>query len=166
MIGLIPYSFAVTSHLIVTFSISCFIWFFILYTGILKYGLYFFSFFFPNGIPSWLIPFIIIIESISFFFRMISLALRLFANIVSGHILLELVSLFSFKCLFNYSFFVFFNFISFLFFVFLFLILFLFETFIGILQAYIFTLLSLIYMSEFIGKNSHIQIPNVVNSYK
>lgn len=159
LIGLIPYSFAVTSHLIVTFSVSSFIWFFILYTGLLKYGMYFFFLFVPSGVPSWLVPFIIIIESISFFFRMISLALRLFANIVSGHILLELISLFSFKTLFNSSLFIFIKFLYFLFFLFLFLVLFVFETFISLLQAYIFTLLSLIYISELIGNNAHLHVP-------
>lgn len=93
IIGILPYSFTITSHLSITFSLAFMIWYgMFIGVGVNKYGLKIFSMFFPKDIPFALVPLLVFIETISFIFRSISLALRLFANIVAGHILLDTIA--------------------------------------------------------------------------
>nr|YP_010183902.1 ATP synthase F0 subunit a [Coccidioides immitis]QVG62025.1 ATP synthase F0 subunit a [Coccidioides immitis] len=97
LIGLIPYSFASTSHFILTFFISFTIVLGATFLGFQKHGLKFFSFFVPSGCPLGLLPLLVLIEFISYLARNISLGLRLSANILSGHMLLVILSGFTFK---------------------------------------------------------------------
>ena len=89
MLGLIPYSYTVTSQIVVTFAMAAFIFVGVTLIGLLKHGLHFFSFFVPSGAPKALIPFLIIIEVISYFMRPVSLSVRLFANMLAGHTMLK-----------------------------------------------------------------------------
>lgn len=92
LLGMIPYSFTVTSHLIVTFSMALAIFLGINALGILKNGRHFLSLFFPPGAPLGLAPLLVAIEWVSYVFRVLSLAIRLFANLMSGHTLLKILS--------------------------------------------------------------------------
>jgi F-type H+-transporting ATPase subunit a len=89
IIGLFPFSFTVTSHLAVTFAFAAFIFLMCVLIGIARHGLHWFSFFLPPGTPWYLMWLIIPIEVISFLSRPITLSVRLFANMTAGHILLK-----------------------------------------------------------------------------
>jgi len=89
LLGMIPGFFTVTSHIIVTFALAMLVIGTVVVYGLLKHGLHFFGLFVPSGVPSWLLPFIVVIELISFLSRPISLSLRLFANMLAGHIALK-----------------------------------------------------------------------------
>jgi F-type H+-transporting ATPase subunit a len=97
LIGLIPYSFATTSHFILTFSISFTIVLGATILGFQKHGVHFFSLFVPAGCPLSLLPLLVLIEFISYLSRNISLGLRLAANILSGHMLLSILSGFTYN---------------------------------------------------------------------
>lgn len=97
LIGMVPYSFAGTSHFILTFSISFTIVLGATILGFNKHGLKFFSLFVPAGCPLALLPLLVLIEFISYLARNISLGLRLAANILSGHMLLNILSGFTYK---------------------------------------------------------------------
>ena len=89
MLGLIPYSYTFTSQIIVTFAMAAFVFVGVTLIALLKHGLHFFSFFVPAGAPKVLIPFLIVIEVISYFVRPVSLSVRLFANMLAGHTMLK-----------------------------------------------------------------------------
>ena len=97
LIGMIPYSFAPTSHFILTFSLSFTIVLGATIIGFQNHGLEFFSLFVPAGCPLALLPFLVLIEFISYLARNVSLGLRLAANILSGHMLLNILSGFTYK---------------------------------------------------------------------
>ncbi len=97
LIGLIPYSFASTSHFILTFSLSFSVVLGATILGFQKHGLKFFSLFVPSGCPLGLLPLLVLIEFISYLSRNVSLGLRLAANILSGHMLLSILSGFTYK---------------------------------------------------------------------
>jgi len=97
LIGMIPYSFASTSHLILTFSISFTVVLGATILGFQKHGLEFFSLFVPAGCPLALLPLLVLIEFISYLSRNVSLGLRLGANILSGHMLLNILSGFTYN---------------------------------------------------------------------
>jgi len=98
-LGMIPYTLTVTSHPIITlgFALSLFIG--ITTIGFLKHGLHFFHLFVPSGVPTALLPIIIVIEVISYLTRPLSLGVRLFANMFAGHTLLNIISLFTWNIL-------------------------------------------------------------------
>ncbi|MBZ0325343.1 MAG: F0F1 ATP synthase subunit A [Alphaproteobacteria bacterium] len=89
MIGMLPYSFTFTSHIIVTFGMAIVVFLAVTVLGFVKHGLHFFSFFVPPGAPIGLWPLLIPIEIISYLSRPISLSVRLFANMLAGHTLLK-----------------------------------------------------------------------------
>jgi F-type H+-transporting ATPase subunit a len=89
MLGLIPYSYTFTSQIVVTFVLAAFIFVGVTLVALIKHGMHFFSFFVPPGAPKVLIPFLIIIEVISYFVRPVSLSVRLFANMLAGHTMLK-----------------------------------------------------------------------------
>jgi F-type H+-transporting ATPase subunit a len=89
MLGLIPYSYTFTSQIVVTFAMAAFVFVGVTLIALFKHGLHFFSFFVPAGAPKVLIPFLIVIEVISYFVRPVSLSVRLFANMLAGHTLLK-----------------------------------------------------------------------------
>jgi F-type H+-transporting ATPase subunit a len=96
---MIPYSFASTSHFILTFSLSFTVVLGATILGFQKHGLKFFSLFVPVGCPLGLLPLLVLIEFISYLARNVSLGLRLAANILSGHMLLNILSGFTYNIL-------------------------------------------------------------------
>ncbi len=143
MLGMIPYSFTYTSHIIVTAALAFLIFLTVLVIGFAKHGTHFFSLFIPPGVPGWLLPLIVPIEIMSFLVRPVTLSVRLFANMIAGHIMLKVFAGFSAgmiglgalgvsaigPMLFN-------------------TILIGFELLIAFLQAYVFTILSCIYLKD------------------
>lgn len=97
IVGLVPYTLTPTSHAIITMTLSCTIFIGVTIIGVLKHKLHFLSFFLPPGAPIALAPFLVIIEMISYFFRAISLGVRLFANMLSGHCLVKILAGFAFN---------------------------------------------------------------------
>lgn len=97
LIGMVPYSFASTSHFILTFFISFTVVLGATILGFQKHGLEFFSLLVPSGCPLGLLPLLVLIEFISYLARNISLGLRLAANILSGHMLLSILSGFTYN---------------------------------------------------------------------
>lgn len=89
LVGLFPYSFTVTSHIVVTFAFAALVFLICVAIGISMHGLHFFSLFVPPNTPLPLLPIIVLIELISFLARPLTLSVRLFANMTAGHILLK-----------------------------------------------------------------------------
>jgi F-type H+-transporting ATPase subunit a len=89
MLGLIPYSFTVTSHIVVTAALAITVFLTVLIYGLLRHGLHFFNLFVPKGVPIYILPLIVAIEILSFISRPISHSVRLFANMLAGHITLQ-----------------------------------------------------------------------------
>jgi len=88
MVGVIPYSFTIASHIIVTAALAFLVFFTVLIYGFYKNGLKFLKLFVPSGIPIFILPLVVFIEIFSFFLRPISHSVRLFANMLAGHIAL------------------------------------------------------------------------------
>ncbi len=144
MLGMIPYSFTYTSHLAVTAGLAIAMFLMVVCIGIVRHGTHFFHLFLPPGVPLWLVPLIIPIEVVSFIARPITLSVRLFANMMAGHLMLKVfagfsVAMLSFgtagvalgllPALFN-------------------TVLIVFEFLIAFLQAYVFTILTCIYLKD------------------
>jgi F-type H+-transporting ATPase subunit a len=89
LLGLLPYGFTVTSHIIITVALALLVFFTVLVYGFWKNGLRFFKLFVPSGIPIYILPLIVFIEVLSFLSRPISHSVRLFANMLAGHITLK-----------------------------------------------------------------------------
>ena len=89
LVGMIPFTFTFTSHIIVTFTLAATVFVFVTILALLKHGLHFFSFFMPHGAPIALAPILIPIEVISYLMRPVSLSIRLFANMMAGHTMLK-----------------------------------------------------------------------------
>jgi F0F1-type ATP synthase, subunit a len=89
MLGMVPLGFTFTSHLVVTLGMALLIFVGCTIIALAKHGLHFFSFFLPHGTPWYVAPLLVPIEILSYIFRPISLALRLFANMTAGHTLLK-----------------------------------------------------------------------------
>src|SRR6201990_2618302 len=94
MIGIIPYTFTVASHLIITAALALLVFFIVLIYGFWKNGLKFFKLFVPSGIPVFILPLVVFIEVFSFFLRPVSHSVRLFANMLAGHIALKVFASF------------------------------------------------------------------------
>ena len=92
--GLLPYSFTYTSHIAVTFGLALMVIVIVTIVALRIHGMHFFSYFFPQGAPKLLAPLIIPIEVISYLSRPVSLAIRLFANMVAGHVMFEVFATF------------------------------------------------------------------------
>ncbi len=144
VLGLIPYSFTFTSHLIVTIILAVFIFVMAIGFGLYNHGLKFFSIFLPPAVPWWLVPVIIPIEMISFFVRPITHSVRLFANMMAGHLILKIVIGFAitaasaggmwfvlgiFPALFN-------------------VVMMMFELLVAGIQAYVFAILACVYLKD------------------
>src|SRR4051794_11997856 len=89
LIGIIPYTFTISSHLIVTVALALLVFFIVLGYGLYKNGLKFFKLFVPSGVPIYILPLVVFIEVISFFLKPVSHSVRLFANMLAGHIALK-----------------------------------------------------------------------------
>tara|TARA_B100001750_G_C15513046_1_gene605001 strand:- start:1074 stop:1799 length:726 start_codon:yes stop_codon:yes gene_type:complete len=138
MLGMIPYSFTYTSHIAVTMGLALSIFIFVTILGFVKHGLHFFSLFCPAGVPFFLMPLIIPIEIISYMIRPVTLSVRLFANMMAGHLMLKVFAGFSIAMGVGLGLApMFFN-----------VALIGFEFLIAFLQAYVFTILSCIYLKD------------------
>jgi F-type H+-transporting ATPase subunit a len=92
LLGMIPYSFTVTSHIVITLGLATMAFVSINIIGVKTHGLHLLSLFLPAGAPLALAPLLVMIELVSYSFRVVSLALRLFANMMSGHCLLKILA--------------------------------------------------------------------------
>lgn len=139
--GMIPYGFTVTSHISITFAMSMIIFLVGTVLGLYLHGLRFFRLLVPSGTPWWLIPLMVLIELFTYMAKPVSLSLRLAANMIAGHVLLKViagfvVSLTIYLKILPVPFII---------------ILIGFEIFVAILQAYIFTILSCVYLNDVIN---------------
>ena len=140
LLGMLPYSFTFTSHIIVTFVLAMFIFLFITLIGIFMHGFKFFGLFVPKGVPMLMLPLMIPIEIISYLSRPISLSVRLFANMMAGHTMLKIFAGFVFSLgIFGIAPLIIDVALTAL------------EVLIAILQAYVFTILTCIYLNESIN---------------
>ena len=89
LIGFIPYSFTVTSQIIITAALALLVFFTVVVIGVSEHGVHFFKLFVPPGVPIYILPLVVAIEVISFLSRPISHSVRLFANMLAGHITLN-----------------------------------------------------------------------------
>ena len=94
LVGIIPYTFTVSSHIIVTVALALLVFFIVLFYGFYRNGLKFFKLFVPSGVPGYIMPVVVVIEVISFFLKPISHSVRLFANMLAGHIALKVFASF------------------------------------------------------------------------
>jgi F-type H+-transporting ATPase subunit a len=137
LLGLIPYSFTVTSHIVVTFALALLVITVVTVIGFARHGPDYLKLFVPEGVPIWLMPVIVPIELISYLIRPISLSVRLFANMLAGHTMLKVfagfvvsLGVFGFAPL-------------------LFTVAFTgLELFVAFIQAFIFTVLTCIYLND------------------
>jgi F-type H+-transporting ATPase subunit a len=137
LLGLIPYSFTFTGQIVVTFALALFVFAFVTVLAFIRHGIRFFTFFFPPGAPLLMAPLLIPIEIISYLTRPVSLSLRLFANMLAGHTMLAVfagftvaLGIFGFLPLsFNVA-------------------LLALELVINLLQAYVFAILTCLYLSD------------------
>jgi F-type H+-transporting ATPase subunit a len=143
LFGLLPQAYTFTSQIVVTFTLACIVFFCITLIGLAKHGLHFFRLFFPEGTPLYIAPLLIPIEIISYFSRPVSLSVRLFANMVAGHVMLKIFATFAailastvwlspglvLPTVINVG-------------------LFSFELLVALLQAYVFTTLTCVYLSD------------------
>lgn len=144
-LGMVPYSFTPTSHLIVTVGLSFPIMLGVTIIGLKNYKSEFFALFLPAGTPTALIPLLTAIEFISYIARAFSLGIRLFANILSGHALLHILAGFTYKFVISDAFFI----LKFAPIIFIAVLLSL-EIAIAFLQAYVFTVLTASYLKDVI----------------
>jgi len=138
LLGMIPFSFTVTSHIIVTFAMAATIFIGVTLIAIVKHGTHFFSFFLPAGTPWWMAPLLFIIELFAYLARPISLSVRLAANMVAGHTMLKVIA----------GFVVGLGSLGGWLPVALLVVLTGFEIFVAVLQAYIFTILTCVYLND------------------
>ncbi len=137
LIGLIPYSFTFTSHIIVTFGIAMAVFVGVTIIGFIKHGWRFFGLLLPQGVPWYIAPLLVPIELLSYFTRPVSLSLRLFANMTAGHTMLKVFAGFVAAIgMFGFVPLIFVAALTGL------------EFLIACLQAYVFTILSCIYLND------------------
>ena len=137
MLGLIPYSFTVTSHIIITFAIAFGIFLFATILGFVLHGFKYLRLFLPAGVPIFLAPLLVPIEIVSYISRPISLAVRLAANMMAGHTMIKVFAGFVVALgIFGIA--------PFIFIVLLYIL----ETLIAFLQAYVFAVLTCLYLSD------------------
>lgn len=144
LIGMVPYSFTVTSHIVFTFGLSLSIFIGINIIGIQTHGIKFFSLFLPRGVPLVIVPLLVTIEFVSYIIKVFTLSIRLFANMTSGHTLLKIIAGFAWTMLSTGGLLAFFHILP------LSLLIALIGLELGIasLQAYVFTLLTCIYLND------------------
>ncbi|MCB9983961.1 MAG: F0F1 ATP synthase subunit A [Rhodospirillales bacterium] len=144
ILGLLPYSFTYTSHLAVTGALALAVFFAVILFGLINHGVKFFSLFVPSDVPWWILPFLVPIELISFFIRPLTLSVRLFANMMAGHIMLKIVASFAVAMsAMGGAWFVMgfpFAFID--------VLLLMFELLVAFIQAYVFAILACVYLKD------------------
>jgi len=151
LLGMFPYAFTLTSHFLFTFALSLIMFFGINIIAFGKFGISFLGSFLPKGVPIMLTPFIVLIEMVSYIFRLFSLAIRLFANMTSGHILIKILGSFTFQLFYIPK--------SLLMFqaslIAIITLLMCIEFFVAILQTYVFTMLNCIYLKDALYLDQH-----------
>ena len=145
ILGLIPYVFVPTAQIVITLGISVSIIIAVILSGFLKFKLNFLSILMPAGVPLVLAPFLVVIETVSYLIRAISLGVRLAANISAGHLLFCIISDFAFDMLSNEMMTL--SLLPMLIMIFITLL----EIMVGIIQAYVFCLLTTIYLGDTIA---------------
>ncbi len=145
MLGMIPGSFTVTSHIIVTFALAAMVWIVATIVGFVRHGTHYLKLFVPDGVPIWLMPLIVPIEIVSYLIRPISLSVRLFANMMAGHTMLKVFAGFAVSLPFVAKalpviFTAAFTGLEFL---------------VSFLQAFIFTVLTCIYLNDAVNMHDH-----------
>ena len=146
-LGMVPYSFTVTSHLIVTLTLAMTVWVGKLYIGVNKHGIKLLGLLLPGGTPMAIVPFLVAIELMGFVITIISLSVRIFANMMAGHILLKVMAGFAWTMMFAGGLVYLGHFLPL---IVLFALLGL-ETVVALVQAYVFTLLTCIYLADAIS---------------
>ena len=144
LIGMVPYSFTLTSHLIVTFTLSLTIYIGFNIIGIQKHKINFLNLLLPSGSSIFLVPLLVPLELVSYIFRVISLPVRLFANMMAGHTLLKVIAGFAWAMLNVNSLIFMAHFIPLI----LLVILIGLEFGVAIIQAYVFTILTCMYIND------------------
>jgi F-type H+-transporting ATPase subunit a len=142
--GNVPYSYALTSSIIVTIGLSFTIFIGVTILGLYTHKIHFFSYFVPSGTPLALVPFLVLIEVISYLSRAFSLGIRLFSNITAGHTLLKILSTFLYKMFASSYIIAIFTLIPFA----IFLAIVGLELAVSFIQAYVFTLLTCSYIRD------------------
>ncbi len=137
LFGLVPGSLAQTSHISVTFALAMIVFFVCVFITLCKRGIGFFKIFLPAGTPWWLAPLMFVLEFFSYLVRPVSLSVRLAANMIAGHVMLDVIAIFV----------VMMGIFGVLPFAFL-AVLMAFELFVAFLQAYIFSIFACVYISE------------------
>ena len=92
VLGLVPYSFTVTSHIIVTLALALVVFVGATVIGFIRHGFGYLKLFAPSGVPVLLLPLVVVIEIVSYFIRPMSLSIRLFANMMAGHMMLKVMA--------------------------------------------------------------------------
>lgn len=144
LIGMVPYSFTVTSHLIITFTLALTVFIGFNIIGIKKHKVHFLNLFLPSGSSIFLVPLLVPIELLSYLSRVVSLPVRLFANMMSGHILLKVIAGFAWSMLNVNSFIFLAHFVPLI----LLIILTGLEFGVAMIQAYVFTILTCMYIND------------------
>lgn len=144
LIGMVPYSFTVTSHIVFTFGLALSIFIGINIIGVQTHGFKFFALFLPRGVPLPIVPLIVTIEFLSYTIKVFTLSIRLFANMTSGHTLLKIIAGFAWTMLSAGGLLAIFHVIP----LGLLIVLIGLELAIAGLQAYVFTLLTCIYLND------------------
>ena len=137
-LGMIPYTFTFTSHIIVTFALALMVFLTVTVIAFARHGFHFFSFFLPEGTPIAMAPMVVVLEVLSYFVRPVSLSIRLFANMMAGHTMLKVFGGFVIS-------------LGIVFGVLPFAVnvaLTLFEFLVAALQAYVFTVLTCLYLKD------------------
>jgi len=145
LLGMIPGSFTVTSHIIVTFALAAVVFVGVTVIGFIRHGAHFLTLFVPKGAPVWLLPLVVLIEVISYFVRPISLSVRLFANMLAGHTMMKVFA--GFIILLASSLGALGLFVGLLPLAFIVALTGL-EVLVAVLQAYVFTILTCIYLND------------------
>ena len=141
---MVPYSFTVTSHLIITFTLALTLYIGFNFIGIKRHKIHFLNLFLPSGSSIFLVPLLVPIELVSYSFRVISVPVRLFANMMSGHILLKVIAGFAWSMLNVNSFIFLAHFVPLI----LLIILTGLEFGVALIQAYVFTILTCMYIND------------------
>jgi F-type H+-transporting ATPase subunit a len=151
LIGIIPYSFTVTSQIIITAAFALLVFFTVVIVGIKDHGLHFFKVFVPPDVPIYILPLVVAIEIFSFFVRPVSHSVRLFANMLAGHITLNVFGSFVVMLLGAGALFKAFAVLPFLMTVGLFAL----ELLVAFLQAYVFAMLTCMYLNDALHPGGH-----------
>jgi F-type H+-transporting ATPase subunit a len=151
LVGLIPYSFTVTSQIIITAALALLVFFTVVIVGIKDHGVHFFKTFVPPDVPIYILPLVVAIEVFSFFVRPVSHSVRLFANMLAGHITLNVFGAFVVMLLGAGALFKVFAVLPFAMTIGLFAL----ELLVAFLQAYVFAMLTCMYLNDAVHPGGH-----------